>query len=97
MLGLICYNIQQLLFEFPLFEQQQNSTIIIRTTIIQQLPPKRPFPGLEQQLLFIINTSLNFSFYLSEIISCGIFVLKHRYQSIQLNPVKLFCFLTSSS
>lgn len=53
MLGLICYNIQQLLFEFPLFEQQQNSTIIIRTTIIQQLPTKRPFPELEQQLLFI--------------------------------------------
>lgn len=53
MLGLICYNIQQLLFEFPLLEQQQNSTIIIRTTIIQQLPPKRPFPELEQQLLFI--------------------------------------------
>lgn len=53
MLGLICYNIQQLLFEFPLLEQQQNSTIIIRTTIIQQLPPKRPFPEFEQQLLFI--------------------------------------------
>lgn len=53
MLGLICYNIQQLLFEFPLLEQQQNSTIIIRTTIIQQLPSKRPFPELEQQLLFI--------------------------------------------
>lgn len=53
MLGLICYNIQQLLFEFPLFEQQQNSTIIIRTKVIQQLPPKRPFPELEQQLLFI--------------------------------------------
>lgn len=53
MLGLICYNIQQLLFEFPLFEQQQNNTIIIRTTIIQQLPPKKPFPELEQQLLFI--------------------------------------------
>lgn len=53
MLGLICYNIQQLLFEFPLLEQQQNSTIIIRITIIQQLPPKRPFPEPEQQLLFI--------------------------------------------